>query len=123
MSCKTEIIHENYFHAVFEAMKSITAKMRRLSGQTGDGVELVHAALGMKDRNPLLAINPLQTETQRGEQKGFVNLLKGLYGTIRNPLGHDPKVELDMSEQDALDILTTISFVHRRLDQAYRYCT
>ena len=50
-----------------------------------------------------------------------MNLLKGLYGTIRNPMAHDPRVEWDMNEQDALDILTTISLVHRKLDQAYRY--
>ena len=68
----------------------------------------------------LLAINPFKTETQRGEQHGFMNLLKGLYGTIRNPIAHDPKVEWDMTEQDALDILTMISLVHRKLDQARR---
>ena len=45
----------------------------------------------------------------------------GLYGTIRNPLAHDPKVEWDMTEQDTLDILTMISLVHRKLDQAYRF--
>ena len=50
-----------------------------------------------------------------------MNLLKGLYGTIRNPMAHNPRVEWDMTEQDALDILTTISLVHRKLDQAYRY--
>lgn len=60
-------------------------------------------------------------ETQESEQNGFVNLLKGLYGTIRNPLAHDPKVEWDVTEQDALDILTMISLVHRKLDQAFRY--
>jgi hypothetical protein len=70
---------------------------------------------------PLLAINPLLTETQRGEQNGFVSLLKGLCGTIGNSLAHDPKVEWDMTKQDALDVLTTISLVHRKLDQAYRY--
>jgi uncharacterized protein (TIGR02391 family) len=117
--CNAEILQENYFHAVFEAMKSITAKIRRLSGLTGDGADLVHDAFGQKYGPPLLAINPLLTETQRGEQNGFLNLLKGLYGTIRNPLAHDPKVEWDMSELDALDILTTISLVHRKLDQAY----
>lgn len=36
-------------------------------------------------------------------------------------LAHDPKVEWDMTEQDALDILTMISLVHRKLDQAYRF--
>ena len=118
--CKSELLEENYFHAVFEAMKSITAKIRSLSGLTGDGCDLVHDAFGQKFGDPLLAINPFKTETHRGEQYGFLNLLKGLYGTIRNPLAHDPKVEWDMTEQDALDILTMISLVHRKLDQTRR---
>jgi uncharacterized protein (TIGR02391 family) len=118
--CKAELLQDNYFHAVFEAMKSITAKVRSLSGLTSDGCDLAHDAFGQKFGDPLLAINPFQTETQKGEQYGFMNLLKGLYGTIRNPLAHDPKIEWDMTEQDALDILTTISLVHRKLDQARR---
>jgi uncharacterized protein (TIGR02391 family) len=119
--CTKELLQENYFHAVFEAMKSITTKLRRLSGATCDGTDLVHEALGMKFGSPILAINALDTETLQGEQRGFVSLLKGLYGTIRNPLAHDPKVEWDMDEQDALDILTMISLVHRKLDKAHRF--
>jgi uncharacterized protein (TIGR02391 family) len=101
-------------------MKSITSKIRSLSGLTGDGCDLVHDAFGQKYGTPLLAINAFKTETHKGEQNGFMNLLKGLYGTIRNPLAHDPKVEWPMTEQDALDILTMISLVQRKLDQAYR---
>ncbi len=89
-----------------------------VSSPSKDGADLVHAAFGQKYGPPLLAINTLQTETQRGEQRGFVGLLRGLCGTICNPLTHDPKVDWDMTEQDALDILTTISLVHRKLDQA-----
>jgi uncharacterized protein (TIGR02391 family) len=118
--CKAELLEENYFHAVFEAMKSITAKIRLLSGLGGDGCDLVHEAFGQRFGDPLLAINPFKTETHKGEQYGFMNLLKGLYGTIRNPLAHTPKAEWDMTEQDALDILTVISLVHRKLDQTYR---
>lgn len=118
--CRSELLEENYFHAVFEAMKSITSKIRALSGLGSDGCDLVHEAFGTKYGPPLLAINALDTETLRGEQRGFVNLVKGLYGTIRNPLAHDPKVEWAMTEQDALDILTMISLVHRKLDQAHR---
>jgi len=118
--CKAELLDENYFHAVFEAMKSITSKIRSLAGLTGDGCDLVHDAFGQKYGKPILAINAFKTETHLGEQNGFMNLLKGLYGTIRNPLAHDPKVEWDMTEQDALDILTMISLVHRKLDQARR---
>jgi hypothetical protein len=45
-----------------------------------------------------------------------VNLLIDLFGTIRNPLVHNPKIECYMSEQDALDTLTTASLIHRKLD-------
>lgn len=116
--CDAEIIANNYFHAVFEAMKSITSRVRQLSGLTTDGAALVDAAFGFgKSGAPVVAINPLQTETEKGEQRGFVSLLKGLYGMVRNPLGHEPKIEWEMSEEDALDILTTISMIHRKLDK------
>lgn len=119
--CRAELLQKNYFHAVFEAMKSIAAKIRALSGLTSDGAELVRQAFGMpSDKSPRLAINELRTETDRGEQRGFANLLIGLFGTIRNPTAHNPRIEWDMSEQDALDILTTASLIHRKLDKARR---
>ncbi len=120
--CKAELFQENYFHAIFEAMKSITEKIRRLSGASSDGATLVDDAFGFKGGgDPILAINALATESQRGEQRGFVNLLKGLYGTIRNPIAHDPKIEWDTSEQDVMDILTTLSLIHRKLDNAEKF--
>jgi uncharacterized protein (TIGR02391 family) len=120
--CRAELLQENYFHAVLEAMKSIAAKIRKLSGLTCDGAQLVEQAFGLgKDCSPILAINPLATETDKGEQRGFANLLVGLFGTIRNPTAHNPKIEWDMKEQDALDILTVASLVHRKLDKTYRY--
>lgn len=119
--CNAEILAQNYFHAVFEAMKSVTAKLRDLSGLTSDGAELVEKALGLSSGNmPIIRISDLSTETLKGEQRGFVSLLRGLYGTIRNPLAHNPKVEWDMNEQDTLDILTMLSLVHRKLDKAQR---
>ncbi len=119
--CRAELLQENYFHAVFEAMKSISAKIRSLSGLTGDGAELVTQAFALgRDCRPILAINGLATETDRGEQRGFANLLIGLFGTIRNPSAHNPKIEWPMPEQDALDILTTLSLIHRKLDAARR---
>lgn len=117
--CTAEILAQNYFHAVFEAMKSITAKIRTVAGLSSDGAELAQQAFGAgKATLPLAAINALDTDTLKGEQRGFVSLLIGLYGTIRNPLAHSPKVEWEMTEQDALDILTMISLVHRKLDKA-----
>ena len=66
----------------------------------------------------VIAVNALATETDQGEQRGFMNLLVGLFGTIRNPIAHNPRIEWEMSEEDALDILTMASLVHRKLDRA-----
>ncbi|EAX0039585.1 hypothetical protein TM70_22960, partial [Salmonella enterica] len=42
--------------------------------------------------------------------------LIGLFGAVRNPLAHSPKKNWPMSELDALDILTLVSLIHRKLD-------
>jgi uncharacterized protein (TIGR02391 family) len=120
--CRAELLRENYFHAVFEATKSIAAKIRSLSGLTSDGAMLAQEAFGLpKDGSPpILTINDLKTDTDRGEQRGFSNLLIGFFGTVRNPLAHNPKIEWPMEETDALDILTMASLIHRKLDRARR---
>ena len=115
---KAEIATDNYFHTVLEAMKSVTAKIRTLTGIYTDGAELIDNTLLGKNR--CLAINSLKTDSERGEQTGFGNLLKGLYGTFRNPTAHEPKIEWQVSEEDALDVLSVLSYVHRKLDKAYR---
>jgi uncharacterized protein (TIGR02391 family) len=71
-------------------------------------------------KSPLLKINSLRTETEQSEQKGFSNLLIGLFGAVRNPAAHAPKITWPISEQDALDILSLASFVHRKLDHAVK---
>jgi uncharacterized protein (TIGR02391 family) len=116
--CNEELLKDNYFHAVFEATKSVAQKIRDKTGLSDDGAELVNKAFC--GSTPLLALNKLQSKTERSEQKGFANLLKGLFGTFRNTTAHAPKITWPINEQDALDILTFISYVHRRLDNCVR---
>lgn len=112
--CKAELLEENYFHAVLEAIKGIANRIRELSGLTSDGAELVNKAFSVKA--PILAINNLSTDTEQSEQKGFGNILVGIFGAIRNPTAHSPKISWPMTEQDALDIFAMVSFIHRKLD-------
>lgn len=116
--CREELLQDNYFHAVFEATKSVADKVRDKTGLGTDGAELVDQALSVK--NPLIAINTLQSETEQSEQKGFANLLKGVFGTFRNVTAHAPKIKWPIEEQDALDLLTMVSYLHRRLDRAIK---
>ncbi len=112
--CKAELLAENYFHTVFEATKSIADIIRLRTGLTEDGSELIDKAFSIK--NPLLTINDLSTETKESEHKGFANLIKGIFGMFRNTTAHSPKIIWEINEADALDILTTISMIHRKLD-------
>lgn len=114
--CRAELLEENYFHAVLEATKGVAQRIRDLSGLGTDGAELVTAAFSGKA--PILILGSLKTESEKSEQRGFSNLLVGLFGAIRNPVAHSPKISWPMSEPDALDIMSFISFVHRKLDSA-----
>jgi hypothetical protein len=49
--------------------------------------------------------------------------LVGLFGDVRNPLAHAPKMTWPMFEQDALDILRLVSLIHRKLDRAQKTST
>ncbi len=119
--CRAELLQDNYFHAVLEATKSVSDKIRSKTGLPGDGAELADQALTLgKTGMPFLAFNSLQTESEQSEQKGLLNLMKGLFGTFRNTTAHAPRVSWNMTEQDALDLLTMASFLHRRLDLAAR---
>lgn len=116
--CRAELLVDNYFHAVFEATKSIAEKIRIKTNLTTDGAELVDQAFSYKGKIPYLALNKLTTESEESEQKGFMNLLKGVFGTFRNTTAHAPKITWNIDEQDALDILSTVSLIHRKLDKA-----
>ena len=113
--CKAELLQDNYFHAVFEATKSLAQRIREMTGLKTDGSILVGEAFSLK--GPLLVFNRLETESEQSEHKGFAMLLKGCFSGVRNPLAHEPKI-LWKGEDDAADYLTIISLLHRKLDEA-----
>ena len=116
VSCRAELLQDNYFHAVLEATKSVAEKIRQRTGLGSDGAELATAAFA--GTQPRLALNTLRTDTEKSEQRGFANLLIGFFGTFRNPAAHAPKIMWPIQEQDALDLLTMASYLHRRIDAA-----
>ena len=112
--CRAELVADNYFHAVLEATKSIADKLRVKSGLIEDGAKLVDAALC--GPMPRVKINALTTDSQRSEQSGFANLVKGTFGMFRNPTAHEARISWAMSKEDAEDLLSLASLIHRRLD-------
>ena len=113
--CRADLMQEDYFDAVFEACKGLMQRIREMSGVDADGARLVQQVFG--GRQPKLAFNDLQTELERGDQRGFAALLEGCIGAVRNRLAHEPKI-LWEGIDDAADYLTLISLLHRKLDNA-----
>ena len=73
--------------------------LREKTGVDGDGATLVGQALG--GDSPRLRINKLQSETERNEQRGIENILRGMYQAIRNPRSHE-QIEDTQDTADAV---------------------
>ncbi len=114
--CREELLADNYFHAVLEATKSVAEKLRARTGLSDDGGLLVDKSLA--GDIPMLAINSLITDSERSEQRGFANLVKGIFGMFRNPTAHAARIHWAMEKKDAEDLLSVVSLIHRRLDAA-----
>lgn len=115
--CTLEVLKRDHFHACLEASKSVFERLRSLSGLPGDGAQLVDDTLALgKSGRPVIAINTLQTQTDRDEQTGFATLVKAINSLYRNPVAHDPRLLRTMTQGELLEALTMISMIHRRLD-------
>ncbi|SCM79588.1 conserved hypothetical protein [uncultured Pleomorphomonas sp.] len=114
--CQQELLADNYFPVVLEAVKGIADKIRHRAGLTDGEPDLVERAFG--GNPPLLAINGLANESQASEQKGFASLIRGVLGMFRDPAANEAAAHWHMTKQDAEDLLGLISLIHRRIDTA-----
>ncbi len=105
-----------YFHAVFEAVKAFNQAVKHKSGLDKDGQALMHEVFSSS--KPRLKITPCMTTTDRNIQDGYRFLAAGLMSAIRNPLAHEPAATLPVEREDALDILSLISYLFKWLDRA-----
>lgn len=103
----------NYSHAVIDAMHYLSSILREKSGVDGDGVVLVGQALG--GDAPRLRINKLQTETEKNEQHGIENILRGMYQAVRNPRSHE---QISDTKDNADAIICFIDFLLERIEKS-----
>jgi uncharacterized protein (TIGR02391 family) len=108
---------DDYFHAVFECCKAFDRCVSERSKIAKTGFELMSSALSIP-KGPL-RLNSQQSDTEKSFQDGVMHLSMGLMKAIRNPNGHETFLERPMDLQDALDILSLISFLYRQIDNAF----
>ena len=106
----------NYFHAVFEAAKVYNHLVKSKAKSTKDGADLMFGVWNIQ--NGVLKVNSCTSETDRNVQNGIKFLSVGLMSVIRNPTAHEPALQWPVDEQDAIDILSLVSFLLRQYDKA-----
>lgn len=114
--CRELFLQGNYFHAVFEACKVYNKLVKQKSQSAKDGQPLMLEVWGCD--NGVLKITPCATETDRNVQDGIKFLSAGMMQAIRNPTAHEPALEWPLNKEDCLDLLSFLSFLFRKLDQA-----
>lgn len=100
----------NYTSAIKTAILYLTEEIRERTDLDSDGESLVTKAFS--EKAPLIKINRLETESEKSEQIGFMNLLQGLYKAIRNPRNHNLKVD---TKAECDELLTFINMLVRTI--------
>lgn len=111
--------NKQYGNAADQGAKIYCEVIRGLTGLTIDGTDLTGKVFG--GNPPQLKVADLTNETGQNIQKGQEALSRGLITGFRNPVSHAPidsVVPNTFSELDCLNILSLISYLITRLDNA-----
>jgi uncharacterized protein (TIGR02391 family) len=100
---------EASFKEINDAVKRL---VREATGRELDGADLMWAAFSPK--SPILRLTPLETETDRNIQQGYMQIFAGGMIGVRNPQAHGNH---DPGSSDALHLICLASLLLRKLDE------
>ena len=105
----------HYSRAVEEAFKRLNNEVKHKSGCTDrDGADLMHFVFSAG--SPVLRFNALQTQSEKDEQLGYMEIFAGALTGIRNPRAHEH--ELVDDPEVALEMLVLANHLMRKLESA-----
>ncbi len=104
----------NYRDAVLNSSIAVFDYIRERTKLDLDGAELIARAFSLQ--NPMLIFSTLETESGKNEQKGYIQILQGLYLGIRNPKAHSLSSDLD--KIDAAQRLVFSSMLCRKIEES-----
>jgi uncharacterized protein (TIGR02391 family) len=103
----------HYANAVEAAVKALNGLVRFRSGLEFDGTTLMERAFSPS--NPVLKFNALQDQSDKDEQKGFMQLFSGAVSGLRNPRAHG---FINDDAERALEFIAFVSLLAKLLDEA-----
>jgi len=103
----------HYANAVEAAVKALNGLVRLRSGLEQDGTTLMERAFSPS--NPILKFNHLQDQSDKDEQKGFMQMFSGAVSGLRNPRAHG---FIKDDPERALEFIAFVSLLAKLLDGA-----
>jgi uncharacterized protein (TIGR02391 family) len=100
---------EASFKEVNDAVKRL---VREADGRELDGAGLMTTAFS--PQNPIVRLTKLETESDRSEQQGYMQIMAGAMTGIRNPKAH---ANLTPSSNKALHLICLASLLLHKLDE------
>jgi uncharacterized protein (TIGR02391 family) len=115
--------NKQFGDAASQSVQIFCEIIRDLTGRTDDGYDLVNHVFGSKpfDEPPCLQLNDLADDSKKSIQEGQGHLSRGVIKGFRNPISHAPiyrTVPAVFTELDCLNILSLVSYLVTRLDNA-----
>jgi uncharacterized protein (TIGR02391 family) len=109
---------QHYAEAVEASFKEVIKRVKDFTNNktkgSFDGDRAMNRAFGFEKQDPLIKFNGLISEEEKDEQRGIMNLFKGIVG-IRNRKAHE-NITLNDPVR-ALEYLTLASLLMRLLDE------
>ncbi|TPI24577.1 TIGR02391 family protein [Mesorhizobium sp. B3-1-6] len=103
----------HYANAVEAAVKALNGLVRFRSGLEFDGTTLMERTFSPS--NPVLKFNGLHDQSDKDEQKGFMQLFSGAVSGLRNPRAHG---FINDDAERALEFIAFVSLLAKLLDEA-----
>lgn len=103
----------HYANAVEASVKALNGLVRLRSGLEYDGTTLMERAFNPS--NPVLKFNSLQDQSDKDEQKGFMQMFSGAVSGLRNPRAHG---FIHDDPERALEFIALVSLLAKLLDEA-----
>jgi uncharacterized protein (TIGR02391 family) len=103
----------HYANAVEAAVKALNGLVRLRSDLEFDGTTLMERAFSPS--NPVLKFNGLLDQSDKDEQKGFMQMFAGAVSGLRNPRAHG---FIKDGPERALEFIAFVSLLAKLLDEA-----
>ncbi len=107
----------HYADAAESAFKEINTRVKVIvktkTGKELDGANLMFCAF--PNKNPLIILGDLATETGRNIQEGYLHIFAGAMLGIRNPKAHE---NITIGKERAMHFIVLASLLMHKLDEA-----